>query len=213
MSCWETLGRWRVPSTQTLLQTKYPPSWQWRAPMAAVSSTGQHALSHQNYSGMDWDPYGPGGCKAGSRWAGLVPACPKETWSDLDLEHLETRLMLFITFLGPLLSSFFGVAEHVLSCSAGGLCHQGVLGWVVQDKWLSKECQDPKFPSSTVMKWSIDSYSLHLLVLLMLWLIGVYTHTNRKYLGSLKQVVSPVVRRMGSANKRNFHIGIVGGII
>ena len=29
MFCWETLGRWRVPSTHTLLQMKYTPSWQW----------------------------------------------------------------------------------------------------------------------------------------------------------------------------------------
>lgn len=55
-----------------------------------------------------------------------------------------------------------------------------------------------------------------------LWIAGAYktfaglvcwSYLGIKYLGSLEQVVSPGRRGSGSADQRNFHVGIVGGVV
>ena len=72
-------------------------------------------------------------------------------------------LVLFVTFLGSVLSSFCGVAGHIVLL--GGHCHwvcvlccarrlftwrTSVFGWVEHVKWYSHECQDPKLSQENI---------------------------------------------------------------
>lgn len=65
----------------------------------------------------------------GPPWIELVPAHPTDAQLDWDLGNLEARLTpkkLFVTFLGPFLSSFCGVVGSIVLL--GGVhCHQVVL--------------------------------------------------------------------------------------
>ena len=195
---------WRVSSTQTWLQTKYPPSWQQHSLMAVPPPAGQCTCNTAE-TAQEWSDEPELAfefLRSQTKWESVGCARTKWSWyiqwtlSWIEIWGIQSpgwHFEVFVMFFRSFLSSFCSDAA-TLSCWGGTAieqchCHER-LYFVCSCVWVSGASQSgvlmnagtPGFPAERAIVTRSSMLLFHLSLVLILWWMVLCKHATNKNL-------------------------------